>query len=87
MVEERVKDRSLVIMDVAYKDVLEVVTAAIFVFADEENESIIARPLALEHLEKMVVKFKATDFEMALIQASIEELYPGLCIFVSPMYV
>lgn len=87
MVKDRVYEQKLVIMDNNYEGVLDTTINTIFHVAGDWNESIISYPLALDHMDKQVVKFKATDEEMTFIQARIEDLYPGLCIFNPPMYV
>lgn len=87
MTKDKVYEQKLVVMDVNYEGVFEITIKTIFDVAGEWNEDIISHPLALDHMDKQIVKFKATDKEMRFIQARIEDLYPGLCIFNPPMYV
>lgn len=87
MARDTVYEQKLVIMDSNYGGVLDLAVNMIFYVAGERNETIISSPLSLDHIDKQILKFRSTDEEMNIIQARIEELYPGLCVFNPPLYV
>lgn len=87
MIKDAVKNRAIIIMDKNYRGIFETTCNAIFNFAEKDDGRLTTSPLAREHADKVVVKFKATDDEMDAIEARIDDLYPGLCIFNPPIYV
>ena len=87
MTKDIIKKRSIVVMDKGYKGVMDSIYHTVFYIAGDVNEDIIAHPLSPDYMDKVVIKFRATDYQMEVIQERIEDFYPGLCIFNPPMYV
>ena len=81
---ECLKNHAIVLMHGMTDEAVDSIEYMIECFSKSD---IILYPLDLDHMDKLVFKFKSADEDFEALQSHIEERYPGLFIFDPPMYV
>lgn len=86
MTKDMVRNHEIVVMDATSKELNDWVAEMLDLYLPN-SEYYIAYPLGLDNLDKLVLKFKATDKELRNLRETLEDHHPGLFVYDPPMYV